>query len=219
MCTWKRISCKVGQKQPMVAVWVGEVVDALQSEEGQHRRTHCDSLQGLSPHSPWMTCFPMYLAGGEVFEVGGGGAGVHSKRAAMWLKSQESNGAQRFTAITFFSAVKLRWLDSAPFSCGSAGCESQTIGLSHSLSTQLEAEGLSRSPSSTHIIWTKSWHSRRLSGGVGFQHVEQWHSPGLYSHNVEHTVYMTHFMGCYKIGFWQFPDILAQKYDRCVSIN
>lgn len=56
--------------------------------EGQHQQSHCDSLQWLSPRSPWMTCLPMYLAGREVFGVSGGG--VYRKRARMWLKSQES---------------------------------------------------------------------------------------------------------------------------------
>lgn len=131
--SFKKISCKVRQKQTMLAIWVGEVVAALLSEEGQHRRTHCDSLQGLSPHSPWMTCLPMYLAGREVFEVGGGGEGEHRKRAAMWLKSQESHEAQCFIAITFLSTVDLRWLDSAPFSCDSNVCVSPTIRVSLSL--------------------------------------------------------------------------------------
>lgn len=47
----------------------------------QQRRSHCDSQQGLGPLSPWMTCLPTYLAGREVFGVGGvGGEGVCTAR-------------------------------------------------------------------------------------------------------------------------------------------
>lgn len=40
--------------------------------KGQRRRSHCDSLQGLNPLLPWMTCLPPYLAGREVFGGRGG---------------------------------------------------------------------------------------------------------------------------------------------------
>lgn len=47
---------------------------AVKIWEGQFWRTHCDSPQGLSPRSSWMTRLPKYLAGREVFGVGSGGA-------------------------------------------------------------------------------------------------------------------------------------------------
>lgn len=37
---------------------------------GRHPGPHCDSLQGRSPLSPWMTRLPSYLAGREVFGLG-----------------------------------------------------------------------------------------------------------------------------------------------------
>ena len=77
LCQWSKLLHKgkkrekdhKGHSRQEAAV---TVCCAVTLREGRHRSSHCDSLQGLSPRSPWMTCLPTYLAGREVFGAGGG---------------------------------------------------------------------------------------------------------------------------------------------------
>lgn len=95
--------------------------------EGQQWRSHCNSLQGLSPLLPWMTCLPTYLAGREVF---GAGWGSTAKGAWMWLKSQESMRLVYHCSHVLFDCQTKRVQTLVLFSYVTVKCKSNTRLLS-----------------------------------------------------------------------------------------